>query len=68
MTSMATPSAMPFTRTRLREGRVQFADSYVLLKDGEAYLFGCQINPLPAASTHDPKALGAQPVSTGSPQ
>ena len=36
----------------LREGRVQFADSYVLLKDGEAYLFGCQIYPLPTASTH----------------
>jgi SsrA-binding protein len=36
----------------LREGRVQFADSYVLLKDNEAYLFGCQINPLPTASTH----------------
>jgi SsrA-binding protein len=36
----------------LRAGRVQFADSYVLLKDNEAFLFGCQINPLPTASTH----------------
>ena len=36
----------------LREGRVQFADSYVLLKDGEAFLFGCQINPLATVSTH----------------
>ena len=36
----------------LREGRVQFADSYVLLRENEAYLFGCQINPLPTASTH----------------
>lgn len=36
----------------LREGRVQFADSYVLLKDGEAFLFGCQVNPLPTVSTH----------------
>jgi SsrA-binding protein len=36
----------------LREGRVQFADSYVLLKDNEAYLFGCLINPLPTASKH----------------
>ncbi len=36
----------------LREGRVQFADSYVLLKDNEAFLFGCRINPLPTASTH----------------
>jgi len=36
----------------LRAGRVQFADSYVLLKDGEAFLFGCTINPLPTVSTH----------------
>jgi SsrA-binding protein len=36
----------------LREGRVQFADSYVLLKDNEAFLFGCQINPLSTTSTH----------------
>jgi SsrA-binding protein len=36
----------------LREGRVQFADSYVLLKDNEAWLFGCRINPLPTVSTH----------------
>jgi len=36
----------------LREGRVQFADSYVLLKDGEAFLFGCRISPLSTASTH----------------
>jgi len=36
----------------LREGRVQFADSYVLLKNGEAFLFGCQISPLPTVSTH----------------
>lgn len=36
----------------LREGKVQFTDSYVLLKDGEAYLFGCHIDPLQTASTH----------------
>jgi SsrA-binding protein len=36
----------------LREGRVQFADSYVLLKDREAFLFGCQINALSTVSTH----------------
>ena len=36
----------------LRDGRVHFADSYVLLKNGEAFLFGCQISPLPTASTH----------------
>ena len=36
----------------LRAGRVQFGDSYILLKDDEAFLFGCLINPLPTASTH----------------
>lgn len=36
----------------LRAGRVQLRDSYVLLKDGEGWLFGALINPLPAASTH----------------
>lgn len=36
----------------LREGRVQFADSYVLLKDNEAFLFGCNIDPLPTAAAH----------------
>ena len=36
----------------LREGKVQFTDSYVLLKDGEAFLFGCHIEPLQTASTH----------------
>ena len=36
----------------LRDGRIQFADSYVLLKDNEAFLFGCLINPLPTVSTH----------------
>jgi len=36
----------------MREGRVQFADSYVLLKDNEAFLFGCRVDPLPTVSTH----------------
>ena len=36
----------------MREGRVQFTDSYVLLKDNEAFLFGCRVNPLPTVSTH----------------
>ncbi len=36
----------------LRAGRVQIRDSYVLLKDGEAFLFGSLITPLPTASTH----------------
>ncbi len=36
----------------LRAGQVQFNESYVLLKDREAYLFGCHITPLMTASTH----------------
>ena len=36
----------------LRAGKVQIRDSYILLKDGEAYLFGALITPLPTASTH----------------
>lgn len=36
----------------LRAGKVQLVDSYVLLKDGEAYLLGCLITPLTTASTH----------------
>src|SRR5690554_3082863 len=36
----------------LRESRVQFADSYVLLKDNEAFLFGCRIDPLSTVSKH----------------
>jgi len=36
----------------LRAGHIQIRDSYVLLKSGEAYLFGALITPLPTASTH----------------
>jgi SsrA-binding protein len=36
----------------LRAGQVQVRDSYVLLKGGEAFLFGALITPLPTASTH----------------
>ena len=36
----------------LRAGRVQISESYILLKDGEAFLFGAVITPLPTASTH----------------
>ena len=36
----------------LRAGKVQLVDSYVLLKNGEAFLFGALITPLPTASTH----------------
>jgi SsrA-binding protein len=36
----------------LRDGRLQLQESYVLLKNGEAWLFGAHITPLPTASTH----------------
>lgn len=36
----------------LRAGKAQLVDSYILLKDGEAYLFGAHIPPLQTASTH----------------
>ena len=36
----------------LRAGKVQIVDAYVLLKDGEAFLLGVQITPMPSASTH----------------
>jgi len=36
----------------LRSGKVQLTDGYVIVKDGELFLLGCQINPLKSASTH----------------
>jgi SsrA-binding protein len=36
----------------LREGKVQLTDGYVLVRNGELFLIGCQINPLNSASTH----------------
>jgi SsrA-binding protein len=36
----------------LRMGKVQITDTYVLMKDGEAWLLGAQITPLNTASTH----------------
>ena len=36
----------------LRAGRAQIKESYVVIKDGEAFLFGCHISPLVSASTH----------------
>jgi len=36
----------------LRAGRGQIKESYVTIKDGEAFLFGAHITPLPTASTH----------------
>ena len=36
----------------IRAGRVQLKESYVIIKDGEVWLFGCHISPLTTASTH----------------
>ncbi len=36
----------------LRAGRVQLAEGYVLIKNGEAWLFGAHISALPTASSH----------------
>jgi SsrA-binding protein len=36
----------------LRAGKAQLVDSYVLVKDGEAWLLGAHITPLSSASTH----------------
>jgi SsrA-binding protein len=44
----------------LRDNRLQLAESYVLLKNGEAYLFGAHISPLKTASTH----IQADPTRT----
>jgi SsrA-binding protein len=36
----------------LRAGRCNLTEAYVLLRDGEAWLFGCRVEPLNTASTH----------------
>ncbi|MGL4667228.1 MAG: SsrA-binding protein SmpB [Saezia sp.] len=36
----------------IREGRAQIAEGYVIVREGELFLIGCQITPLLSASTH----------------
>jgi SsrA-binding protein len=36
----------------VREGKVQLTDGYVVIRNGELFLIGCQINPLNTASSH----------------
>jgi SsrA-binding protein len=36
----------------LRAGKINLSDAHVIIKYGEAFLLGAQINPLPTASTH----------------
>jgi SsrA-binding protein len=44
----------------LRAGRAQLTEGYVYIRDGEAFLTGAHISPLPTASTH----VHADPVRT----
>lgn len=36
----------------IRAGRVQIKEAYVIVRQGEVFLFGAHISPLPTASTH----------------
>ena len=36
----------------IRAGRAQLKESYVIVRDGEIWLMGAHISPLPTASTH----------------
>ena len=36
----------------LRAGKAQLTDGYVVIRNGELFVIGCQINPLGTASTH----------------
>jgi SsrA-binding protein len=36
----------------LRQGKVQLTDGYIVIRNSELFLIGCQINPLISASTH----------------
>ena len=44
----------------LRAGRAQLKEGYVVIENGEAFLVGVHISPLPQASTH----VDASPVRT----
>jgi SsrA-binding protein len=44
----------------LRQKKVNLSDAYVLMKQGEAYLLGARIEPLPTVSTH----VFADPIRT----
>ena len=45
-------SLMGWEVKSIRMGKVNLSESYVFLRDGEAFLFGCTIAPLNTASTH----------------
>lgn len=37
----------------LRAGKINIADAHIIIKHGEAFLLGAQINPLQTTSTHE---------------
>jgi len=45
----------------IRAGRANLKEAYVIVRQGEVYLLGCHISPLPEASTH----IHPDPVRTG---
>jgi SsrA-binding protein len=53
-------SLMGWEVKALRAGNIQFGESHVLIRRGEAFLFGCVINPLTSASSH----VDADPMRT----
>lgn len=44
----------------IRAGRAQLKEAYVIVRQGEVFLFGAHISPLPTASTH----VSPDPVRT----
>lgn len=44
----------------LRDGRIQLRESYIILKNNEAWLSGAHISPMPGASTH----INPEPLRT----
>ncbi len=44
----------------IRAGRAQLKEAYVIIRDGEVFLFGAHISPLATASTH----VNPDPVRT----
>ena len=44
----------------IRAGRAQLKEAYVIVRNGEVFLFGSHIRPLPTASTH----VNPDPVRT----
>jgi SsrA-binding protein len=57
----------------LREGKANLKDSYVIIKDGEAFMLNCHISPYshgniqkaPSPQKRDPQALGqGKPAGT----